>query len=82
MIITEIVINKIADGRQVSPLPKNKVKIDNKIFHYRQDKYHPNGKYPFNINPNTLSADFEVWICGDENIFYAIQINEIQTKSI
>lgn len=30
--------------------------------------------YKFNINPNTLSNDYEVWICGDANKYYLIPI--------
>lgn len=29
-------------------------------------------RYKFNINPNTLSADYEVWICGDANTYYLV----------
>jgi hypothetical protein len=31
-------------------------------------------RYKFNINPNTLSADYEVWICGDANTYYLIPV--------
>lgn len=28
--------------------------------------------YKFNINPNTLNADYEVWICGDIDTYYLL----------
>lgn len=74
----EIVLRKIASGKPIRLLPKSKVEIDGKIFHYRLDSFRSNGKYPFNINPNTLTADYEVWICGDESTFYVIPISEIK----
>ena len=37
-----------------------------------------NPYYKFNINPNTLSADYEVWICGDANTYYLIPIQLIR----
>ena len=27
---------------------------------------------PFNINPSTLEADFELWVCGSPNDYYLI----------
>jgi len=26
--------------------------------------------FSYNINPNTLTADFEVWICGEADSYY------------
>ena len=34
--------------------------------------------YKFNINPNTLGTDYELWICGDENTYYLIPIQLIR----
>ena len=33
------------------------------------------GNYKFNINPNTLHADYELWICGEANHWYLIPVN-------
>jgi len=30
------------------------------------------GNYKFNINPNTLRADYELWICGNPKHWYLI----------
>lgn len=66
------VLNKIADGRQITFLSKAKVRIDGQTYHYRENKFRNSGYQPFGLNPNSLSADFEVWICGSESIYYLI----------
>jgi hypothetical protein len=33
--------------------------------------------YPFNINSNTLIAQYEVWICGHESEWYFIPMEDI-----
>ena len=35
-------------------------------------------KYKFNINPNTLSADYELWVCGSASVYYLIPISLMQ----
>ena len=30
------------------------------------------GPFSFNINPATLRADFELWICGSERLYYLL----------
>ena len=35
-------------------------------------------EFRFNINPNTLSADYELWICGAADQFYLIPIKILQ----
>jgi hypothetical protein len=32
-------------------------------------------KFKFNINQNTLSADYEVWICGNSSVYFLIPIS-------
>lgn len=78
MTVKEKVLKRVSNGNEIIYLPKAKVKINNLIYHYREDSYKPSGKYPFNINPNTLSSDYEIWICGSENIYYLIPKFEIE----
>jgi hypothetical protein len=33
--------------------------------------------YKFNINASTLSADFEIWICGSPDVYYILPVSEI-----
>ena len=56
------------------------IKINNALIHYRFksfDSNHPN-KYPFNINSNTLKANYELWICGDKKCYYLVPIKVIK----
>jgi len=36
------------------------------------------GNYKFNINPNTLRADYELWICGSDAHWYLIPVGVIR----
>lgn len=36
-------------------------------------------KFKYNINPNTLSADFELWVCGDASTYYLMPVALMQT---
>ena len=36
-------------------------------------------KYKFNINPNTLSADYELWVCGNASVYYLMPISLMQS---
>lgn len=36
-------------------------------------------KFKYNINPNTLSADFELWICGDASTYYLMPVALMHT---
>jgi hypothetical protein len=49
-----------------------KIRIGKNIIHVRfcsTPRRRPT-IYRFNINPNTLRADFELWICGDQKTYY------------
>ena len=35
--------------------------------------------FGYNINPNTLSSDYEVWICGRAEVYYLIPIAVVRT---
>lgn len=51
--------------------------INNKKVHIK-GKSGNSYKYPFNINKTVLSADFEVYICGNDQQFYIIPNNIIK----
>jgi hypothetical protein len=67
------VLQKLANGRTVEWLPKHKVRIDNYVVHTRcctgSEKQR---SYSFGLNPNTLTANVELWICGSAERFYTI----------
>ena len=65
-------LSKIAKGSAVAPAGNAKVRIGKSVVHVRycsQNAKAP-GKFKFNINPNTLSADFELWVCGRATVYY------------
>lgn len=36
-------------------------------------------KFKYNINPNTLTADFELWVCGSAATYYLMPVALMQT---
>ena len=61
-------------------LPKAKYRIAEKTVHvrFRSNPKRDGRTYAYNINPNTLTADFEVWICGDAERYYLLPIARIR----
>jgi len=74
------VLNQICTGRNWSTTGRAKYRIDNFVIHVRycSADIYDSPRYKFNINPNTLSSDFEVWICGSSDIYYLIPIQVIR----
>ena len=72
-----VVLQRIAGELQPVALGRAKFRIGTSTIHVRfcsENQASPT-KYKFNINPNTLSADHEVWICGSSNWFYLAPIS-------
>jgi hypothetical protein len=72
----------VAARKNFNFLGKAKYRIGQTIVHVRfcSTDLRRSPKYKFNINPNTLSADYELWICGQADSYYLIPIpilNEI-----
>src|SRR5690242_10003921 len=65
-------LSKVALGTAVVRADNAKVRIGNSIIHVRFCSRNANApeKFKFNINPNTLSADYELWVCGSAQIYY------------
>jgi len=81
--IKQAVIDRIAEGRRWSKAVgrgPEKYDVGGKIVHARYCS--PSGKssthYKFNINPNTLRSDYELWVCGNEQRYYLIPIRHIR----
>jgi hypothetical protein len=77
--IKKRVYSTISGSRNWVPSTKAKIKIGQNIVHVRfcSTNLGSPSKYKFNLNPNTLSADFELWICGDQETYYLIPIEII-----
>ena len=77
----EIVLKKIAGTAVIKNIGKNKVEIDGYTIHYRLKNYDKSfsSKFPFNINLNSINADFELWICGSDSSYYLVPIEKIES---
>lgn len=79
--IKNSVLNRIAKGGSVSQQRKKaKYLVCGEMVHVRFcscDQNNPR-KFKFNINPTTVTAEYELLICGGESIFYLIPIKVIR----
>ena len=69
-------LNKIANYDTIASIGKSKFRIDKVVVHVRYCSTNEKApeKYKFNINPNTLSADFELWVCGNSATYYLMPV--------
>jgi len=74
------VLIRIAQGSAITPAGRSKYRVKDKAIHVRfcSTNIQAPSKYKFNINPNTLSADYELWICGSADTSYLIPIDFIK----
>jgi hypothetical protein len=73
-------IRHLSSGKSVADVGRAKYRIGGAVIHVRfcsQDR-RASAKYKFNINPNTLTADYELWICGSSRVYYLIPIGHIK----
>ena len=78
--IKRAALQQIAGDSPIVFVGNAKAHIGSHIVHFRycsENRTAP-GKYKFNINPNTLSADLELWICGAPQHFYLMPISIIR----
>ncbi|GIV87345.1 MAG: hypothetical protein KatS3mg054_1374 [Chloroflexus sp.] len=81
--VKEKVLKIIANGKPLTKAinkGREKWKIADKIIHvrFRTSPKTDGFSYSYNISPNTLEADYEVWICGSSHHFYLIPMFEIR----
>lgn len=71
------VLKKVATAKTFNYIGKTKYRIDQTVVHVRFCNIDSKGspKFKFNINPNTLTADYELWICGQADSYYLIPIS-------
>lgn len=67
---------KIANGATVASAGNAKARIGKSVVHVRYCSRNLSApdKFKFNINPNTLSADYELWVCGSAALYYLMPI--------
>lgn len=70
------VLKQVSNGNSLQNAGTSKYLIGDSLIHVRYcspDAYN-SPRYKFNINPNTLSSDFELWICGSSDAYYLIPV--------
>lgn len=76
--IKDSVLNEIAPGVRCCVCGQATYAIASVRVHARYCAGGPR-KCKFNINPNTLRADYELWICGGASQWYLIPVEVIKT---
>ena len=71
------VLEKIAPHGGYTKNGRVTYKIDGKHYHIRVDGGQL-PKYRFNINPTVLAADYEVYVCGTDDLYYLIPVELIR----
>lgn len=73
------VLQALAVEQPVVGAGRSKVRIGGAVVHVRFCSANAAApeKFKFNINPNSLAADFELWICGEESRYYLAPITVI-----
>lgn len=77
------VLDKISNGKhwyKATGQGQSKWYVGNNIIHvrYRSSPKADGWSYAYNINPNTLTSDFEVWICSNSDVYYLMPISVIK----
>ncbi len=68
---------KVAKGQSVVSIGKSKFRIGSSVVHVRfcSTNIKAPEKYKFNINANTLTSDYELWVCGSATVYYLMPIS-------
>lgn len=74
--IKDSVLESIAPGAKPVICGSEMYRVRDVRIHVRY-RARVTGKYVFNINPNTLRAHYEVWICGSRDNYYLMPIDVI-----
>jgi hypothetical protein len=73
------VLQEIASSQSYARQGKALYRVGGTMVHVRYKAKASHGtSYPYNINPNTLRADFELWICGNSDGWYLTPMNAIR----
>jgi hypothetical protein len=69
-------LSAIANGERPVNSGKSKFRVGTQLVHVRFCSEDTAGstKFKFNINPNTLTADFELWVCGSAKTYYLMPV--------
>lgn len=70
-------MRKIAGGRASKKVSKVTYEVEGKLFHIKV-RTGQLRKYPFNINDAVLAADYEVYVCGTDDLYYMVPVELIK----
>ncbi len=73
-------VSSLAHGLPVTFVGSSKFRVGSAIVHTRFCSVNARApdKYKFNLNPNTLSADYELWVCGIAALYYLMPISFVR----
>lgn len=73
-------VSELAEGEVPAYAGRAKFKVRAGVVHIRFCSANSSNseQYKFNINKNTLSADFELWICGSKENWYLLPMDLIR----
>lgn len=74
-------LSHAASGTEPVSIGSSKYRLNKNTVHARfcsKDKGRST-KFKYNINPNTLTADFELWVCGAATTYYLMPVALMQT---
>ncbi len=75
--IKDEVLSAISGGSSPAHLGRETYRLGSTTVHARYRASGPDN-YHFDINPNTLRADFELWICATADHYYLIPMSVIE----
>ena len=79
--VKAVVLKQISIGRPISFIGNSKWRVGTDVVHvrFRSSAKSKGTSFAYNINPNTLTADYEVWICGNAQLYYLFPISVMST---
>jgi hypothetical protein len=78
--IKSAVLRRVAGKRAIVKRPYHSYDIGGTRVHVRFSSQRPSAPvtFGFNLNRASLSADFDLWICGSPAIFYLVPRDQIE----
>src|SRR5947209_4003869 len=68
-------LGAIGEDSKWKPEGQSSFRFPQGLVHTR---FKTSGPFSFNLNPATLRADYELWICGDPKVYYLLPITRIR----
>lgn len=72
------VLKRIAGDNHVCQLNRHVWQVGKHRLHIKGKSNANSGMYSFNISRSVLKNNFEVWVCGNADLYYLIPIAEIR----